>query len=147
MIFWSQPSDFFIYIWYYSPIWFRIVKDPFTICWWPFCLIEGVFCLTKMCSFMRFNLSILNLPIQAICLLFRNFSPVLISLRLFPTFSSTSFSVSDFMWSSLIHLHLSLVKGDRNGLIHIFYMITTHCASTICWKCSLFFHWMLLAPL
>jgi hypothetical protein len=41
------------------------------------------------------------------------------SLRLFPTFSSISFSVSGFMWSSLIHLHLSFVQGDKNGSIHI----------------------------
>jgi hypothetical protein len=39
-------------------------------------------------------LSILNLTVQAIAVLFRNFSPVPISLRLFPTFSSVSFSVS-----------------------------------------------------
>ena len=68
---------------------------------------------------MRSHLSILNLTTQAICLLFRNFSPVSISLRRFCTFSSTSFSVSDFMWSSLTHLDLTLVQGDRNGLIHI----------------------------
>ena len=68
---------------------------------------------------MRSHLSILNLTTQAICLLFRNFSPVSISLRRFRTFSSTSFSVSDFMWSSLIHLHLTSVQGDRNRLIHI----------------------------
>jgi hypothetical protein len=43
------------------------------------------------------------------CCMFRNFSPVPISSRLFPTFSSISFSVSGFMWSSLIHLDLSFV--------------------------------------
>jgi hypothetical protein len=42
-----------------------------------------------------------------------------ISSRLFPTFSSISFTVSGFMWSSLIHLDLTLVQGDRNGSIHI----------------------------
>jgi hypothetical protein len=47
-------------------------------------------------------LSILDLTEQAIAVLFRNFSPVPISSRLFPTFSSISFSVSGFMWSSLI---------------------------------------------
>ena len=68
---------------------------------------------------MRSHLSILNLTAQAIGFLFKNFSPVPISLRPFPTFSSISFSVSGFMWSSLIHLHLTLVQGDRNRLIHI----------------------------
>ena len=62
---------------------------------------------------------ILNLTAQAIAVLFRNFPPVPISSRPFPTFSSISFSVSGFMWSSLIHLDLTLVQGDRNGSIHI----------------------------
>jgi hypothetical protein len=64
-------------------------------------------------------LSVLDLTAQAISVLFRNFSPEQISLRLFPNFSSISFRVSDFMWSSLIHLYLSFVQGDKNGLIHI----------------------------
>jgi hypothetical protein len=51
---------------------------------------------------MRSHLSILDLTAQATAVLFRNFSPVQISSRLFPTFSSISFSVSGFMWSSLI---------------------------------------------
>jgi hypothetical protein len=45
-------------------------------------------------NFMRYHASILYLTAQAIAVLFRNFSPV--SLRLFPTFSSISFSVSGF---------------------------------------------------
>jgi hypothetical protein len=64
---------------------------------------------------MRSHLSILDLTAQAIAVLFRNFSPVPISSTLFPTFSSISFSVSGFLWSSLIHLDLTLVQGDRNG--------------------------------
>ena len=66
---------------------------------------------------MRSHLSILELTAQAVALLFRNFSPAPISSRLFPTFSSISFSVSGFMWSSLIHLDLSRVQGDKNGSI------------------------------
>jgi hypothetical protein len=64
-------------------------------------------------------LSILDLTAQAIAVLFRKFSPVPISSRLFPTFSSISFSVSGFMWSSLIHLDLTLVQGDKYGSVHI----------------------------
>ena len=26
-------------------------KDPFPICWWPFCLIDSVFCLTEALQF------------------------------------------------------------------------------------------------
>jgi hypothetical protein len=73
------------------------------------------FALQKLCNFMRSHLSILDLTAQAIAVLFRIFSPVPISLRLFFTFPSISFSVSSFMWSSLIHLDLTLVQGDRNG--------------------------------
>ena len=68
---------------------------------------------------MRSHLSILDLSAQAIAVLFRNFSPVPISLRLFPTFSCINFSVSGFMWSSLIHLDFSFVQGDKNASIHI----------------------------
>jgi hypothetical protein len=42
-----------------------------------------------------------------------------ISLRPFPTFSSISFTVSGFMWRSLIHLDLSFVQEDKNGSNHI----------------------------
>jgi len=43
--------ELFVYIGYYSPIWFRIGKDPFPIWWWPFCLTDGVFCLTEALQF------------------------------------------------------------------------------------------------
>jgi hypothetical protein len=95
-------------------------KDPFPIFWWPFCLIDSVFWLQKkLCNFMRSYLSILDLTAQDIAVLLRNFSPVSISLRLFPTSSSITFSVSGFKWSSLIHLDLSLVQEDKNGSIYI----------------------------
>jgi hypothetical protein len=45
------------------------------------------------------------------------FPSVSISSRLFPTFSSINFSVSGFVWRSLIHLDLSFVQGDKNGSI------------------------------
>jgi hypothetical protein len=51
--------------------------------------------------------------------MFRKISPVPMCSRLFPTFFSTSFSVSGFMWRSLIHLDLSFVQGDKNGSIYI----------------------------
>jgi hypothetical protein len=67
---------------------------------------------------MRSHLLIFDLTAQAIAVLFRNFSPVPISSRLFPTFSSISFSVTGFMWNPLIHLDLSFVEGHKNGSIH-----------------------------
>jgi hypothetical protein len=84
-----------------------------------FVLLTVSFAFQKICNFMRSHLSILDLTEQAIAVLFRNFSPVPISSRLFPTFSSVSFSVSGFMWRSLINLDLSFVQGDRNGSIQI----------------------------
>jgi hypothetical protein len=68
---------------------------------------------------MRSHLSILDLTAQDIAVLFKNFPPVPISSRLFHTFASLSFSVSGFMWSSLIYLDLTLIQGDRNGSILI----------------------------
>jgi hypothetical protein len=84
-----------------------------------FVLFTVSFALKKLCNFVRSHLSILDLTPQAIAILFRNMSPRPISLQFFLTFSSISFSVSDFMWSSLIHLDLSFVQVDKNGSIHI----------------------------
>jgi hypothetical protein len=81
---------------------------------------------------MKSHLSILYLTAQVIAVLFKNFSPVPISLKLFPTFSSIGFSVSGFMWSSLIHLDLTLVQELEMDQFAFFYMITASCASTIC---------------
>jgi hypothetical protein len=94
-----------------------------------FVLLTVSFALQKLCNFMRSHLWIFNLTAQAIAVLFRNFSPVPISLRLFHTLSSISFRVSGFMWSSLIYLDLSFVQGDKNGSIHQFsflYMLTAN---------------------
>jgi hypothetical protein len=84
-----------------------------------FVLLTVSYALQKLCIFIRSHLSILDLTAQAIAVLSRNFSPVPIALRLFPTFSSISFSVSGLMWCSLIHSDLTLVQGDRNGSIRI----------------------------
>jgi hypothetical protein len=69
---------------------------------------------------MRSHLSILDLTTQAIGVLFRNFSPVPISLWLFHTSSSISFSVSGFMWNGswlILHephwfLHVLWLSGN-----------------------------------
>ena len=81
-----------------------------------FVLITVSFALQKLYNFMRAHLSILDLTTGATAVLFRNFSPVPISSRVFPTFASISFSVSGFMWSSLIHLDLIFVQEDNNGI-------------------------------
>ena len=101
----------------------------------------------KLSNFRRSNLSVLDLTAQAIAVLFRNFSPVPISLRLFPTFSSISFSVSGFTWSSLIHLDLTLVQGDRNRSNHILLHDNHQLCQNHLLKMLSFFHWMVFSSL
>ena len=84
-----------------------------------FVLLTVSFALQKLCNFMRSYLLILDLTPHYIAVLVRTFSPVLISLRLFLTFSSINFSVSGFMWRSLIHLDLNFLQEDKNGSIRI----------------------------
>jgi hypothetical protein len=74
-----------------------------------FALLTVSFDLKMFCNFMRSHLLIPDLIAQAIGL-FRNFSPVAICLRLFPTFYSINFSACTFMWCSLIQLHLNFVQ-------------------------------------
>ena len=112
-----------------------------------FVLLKVSFSLLNLCNFMRSYLSILNLTAQAIATLFRNFSPVPICSRVFPTFSSISFSASGFMWSSLIHLDLTLVQGDRNGSIHILLHDNCQLCQHHLLKMLSFFHCMFFAAL
>ena len=120
-----------LYIWHINPLSdVALVKTFFKSVGGLFVLLTVFFALQKLCNFMRTHLSILHLTAQAIAVLFRKFSPVPISSRLFPTFSSISFSVSGFMWSSLIHLDLSFVQGDKNGsiciLLHANHQLSQH---------------------
>ena len=75
--------------------------------------------LQKLCNLIKSHLSIFDLRARTIGVLFRKFSPVPMSSKVFPTFSSNSFSVPGLMWRSLIHLHLSFVQGDKKGSIFI----------------------------
>jgi hypothetical protein len=87
-------------------------------------LLTMSFALKKLCNFMKSHLSILDLTAQVIAVLFRDLSPVPICSRLFPIFSFLSFTVSGFIWSSLIHLDLSFVQEIRMDQFVFFYMIT-----------------------
>ena len=75
------------------------------------------------------------------------FFPCAYSLRLFPTFSSISFPVSGFMWSSLIHLDMTLVQGDQNGSLCILQHDNRQLCQHHLLKILFFFHWMVLASL
>jgi hypothetical protein len=112
-----------------------------------FVILTVSFALQKLCNFMRSHLLILDFKTQAIAVLFRNFSLVLIFSRLSPTFSSINFSVSGFMWRSLIHLDLSLVQGDKNGSICILLHINCHLRKHHLLKGLSFYHRMVLTPL
>ena len=135
LIFWSPSSDL------------GLVKILSPSVGGLFLLFTVSFALQKLCNFMRSLFSILNLTAQAIAVIFRNFSPVPVSSRLFPTFFSISFTVSGFMWSSLIHLDLTLVQGDRNGSIHILLHDNPQLCQHSLLKMLSLFHWMVLAPL
>jgi hypothetical protein len=61
--------------------------------------------------------------------------------RLFPAFSSTRFSISGFMWRSLIHLDLSFVQEDKNGSICIFLHVDRQLTQHYLLKMLSFLHW------
>ena len=69
-----------------------IGKNFFPIFGGLFVLLRESFALQKLCNFMRSHLPILYLTAQTIADLFMNFSPVLISSRIFPAFSYINFS-------------------------------------------------------
>ena len=73
------------------------------------------FALQKLLSFRRTHLFIVALIVCATRVLPRKWSPVPMSYRLLPTFSSIRFNVVRLMLRSLIHLDLSFVHGDRYG--------------------------------
>ena len=86
----------------------------------PLCPIDSVLCITETWQF--YEVWFLNSCSESINhgVLFRKISPMSMCSRLFPTFSSISFSVSGFMGRSLIHVDLSFAQGDKNGSISIF---------------------------
>jgi hypothetical protein len=114
---------------------------------WHFVLFTVFFALETLCNFMRSHLLILDLTAQAIGVLFRNLSPVPIYSRIFTTFSSISFTVSGFMWSSSNHLDLSFVQGDKNGSIHILLYVNCQLSQHHLLKILSSFTWMVLATL
>jgi hypothetical protein len=89
---------------------------------------------------MRSHLLMLELTAQGIAVLFRN-------LSLVPTFSSVSSSASGFMWSSLIHLDLTFLQGDKNGSIHILLHDNCQLSQHNLLKMLSSFHCLFLDPL
>jgi hypothetical protein len=67
-----------------------------------FVLMTVSFALWELFNFVRSYLSIVDHIAQAISVLLRKLSSILMSSWLFPTFCFIRFSVSVFFWSSLI---------------------------------------------
>lgn len=83
---------------------------------------------------MNFHLLIVNLSVCAKDSLFRKSILVLLSSRLFPTFSShsTRFSLFVFRLRSLIHYDLSFVSSAK-----IYFESPSSLTNSICWKCCI----------
>jgi hypothetical protein len=130
---------FIVYIVYYSLSDLGLVKilSQSVIC--LFVLLTVSFALQKLCNFIRSPLLILDPTVQAIGVVFRNFSHVPICLRHFSTFSCISFSVSGFMWRPFIHLNF--VQGNKNASICIFLQVKCQLTHHHLLKMMSFFHW------
>ena len=96
-----------------------------------FVLLTVSFALQKRLSFRRSHLFIVSLIVCATVVLLRKWSPVPISCRLLPTFSSIRFKVVRLMLMSLIHLDLGFCKEIDLDLLSFFYRLTFSYASTI----------------
>ena len=91
----------------------RLLKSSSQSVCCHFVLFTVSFALQKLCNFMRSHLPIGDLRGWTVGDLFKKFPCVLMCWKLFPNFSSIKFSVSGFMWRSLIHLDLTFVQGDK----------------------------------
>ena len=118
-----------------------------------FVLLTVLFALQKLFNFMRSHLLIVDFSACTIGILFRKLFPVPLHLRLFTTFSSLRFSVSEFMLRSLIHLDLNCLFSG--WLLWIYLTSYWHVSSTY-WHpvrtlpflmIFSFFHCMFLASL
>ena len=123
-------------------------KDPFPICWSPFCLIEGVFCFAEALQFYEVPFIDSRSYSTSHCCSIQEFFPLCPYLRGSSSlFSSISFSVSGFMWRSLIHLDLSFVQGDKNGLICLLLHANCQLNQHHLLKMLSHFTWVVLDPL
>ena len=112
-----------------------------------FVLLTVIFALQKFLSFRRSHLFIISLIVCVTGVLPRKWSPVPMSCRLLPTFSSIRFKVVRLTLRFLIHLDLSFVHGDRYGSIFILLQVDIHFCQHHLLKMLSYFHYILLAPL
>ena len=88
-----------------------------------FGLLTVSFALQKVFSFRRSHLLVVSLSVCAAGVVFRKWSPVIMTSSMLPTFYSISFTVAGFMLRFLINLDLSFVHGDRYQSILIFLLV------------------------
>ena len=112
----------------------ELEKNPFPICWWPFCLIDSVFCLTEVLQFYEVPFVNSWSYCTSHCCSVQELFPFAYNFESFTHFILYKIQ-SGFMWSSLMYLDLNFVQEDKNGSICILLNDNLPFASTICWKC------------
>ena len=111
-------------------------KKVYPFCGVLLCPNDNILCFTKDFQFHVVS-HIVDLSAIANGVLFRTLSPVPMSLRLSPTFSSTRFSVPHFMlrfWSTWSWV---LWRGISMKPFGFFYIQPSSLTSIICWRCFL----------
>jgi hypothetical protein len=83
--------------------------------WWPFCLNDSVICLTEAFQFYEVPFVNSHSYSTSHCCSVQEFFPFAHIFEAFPSFFSINFSVSVFLWSSLVHLDVTLVQRGKNG--------------------------------
>jgi hypothetical protein len=95
-----------------------------------FILVTVSFAVQKLFSLMQSHLSILSLNCWAIRVLFMKLFPMPLCSSAFPILSYSSFTVSDLILRSLIHLELILAQRERLGsssnLLHVDIQFSQH---------------------
>lgn len=86
------------------------------------------FVVRGLLSFVQSHLLVVDLGACANRVLFRKSFPVVMSSKLFPTFSSIRSSASGFM--TYVHLEVSFVQGDKRGSTEI--LVLASSLSSIC---------------
>jgi hypothetical protein len=140
-------SNFLRYIYDITPIGFRIGKDPFPICWLSFCHIESVLCLTETLQFFEVPFVYSRSYSISHCCSVQEFFPCAHIFEALPHLLLYKFQCLWFYWSSLIHLELSFVHGDKNGSICILLHSNCQLSQHHLLKMLSILHWMVLAPL
>jgi hypothetical protein len=150
--------------WFAFPWWLRVLKTSFLFFFWGF-FVYWTFSLFTFQTLFPFSISpeipFLIPPPQLLWVCFPTYPPL-------PLLSHSGFLSWDFFvylctqfflielfgylkscssWKSLIHLYLSFVCGDKNGLICILLHAEHQLIQHHLLEMLSFFHWMILVTL